>query len=327
MSRKMHWFGSSASPFGVPRDSSPKKLSIAPGANAFHVTTVERSDKTPLRNDERGLIITYPQKVSGDIWSPTGLINVDDLRFSLLFWDKLDLAASNMLRVEDSAEIQFLRAAGIVRTSKIIYAGSGKLTTAVRRTPADVFSILDGEQPGMWSLGRGENSILIEDEDQADGGLLVALHNAVLVPTKEVPLEDVLDFRERRRSEMLALRYELETTYQRIINAPDRSLAEVSEFGRLEQALKDHLRASSETQFPLSIGSLTAKLSIKDIWAGSLAFTASNHAMPVIEAAFAGLSAAAISCLMSVGTSFNLKDRAGSARPFGYITSIGSRLR
>lgn len=59
----------------------------------------------------------------------------------------------------------------------------------------------------------------------------------------------MLEFREQRRDELLALRTHLEDMYQRIIMAGDGPLALNTEKAKLERAISDYLTTMKEKKF------------------------------------------------------------------------------
>ena len=143
---------------------------------------------------------------------------------------------------------------------------------------------MDEREPGVWSLATGERSIVFADRDLETGrGALVRLHKAIPVPDKDVPLQDVLEFRERRRSELLALRYHLEQIYQRVLSAGDGELAINTELGILDRAIADHIKASKEARFKFCGVSFNASLNLIDgvkVAATTYAATFVNECLP-----------------------------------------------
>jgi hypothetical protein len=80
-------------------------------------------------------------------------------------------------------------------------------------------------------------------------GVLVSLHRALPVPDKDVPLQDILEFRTKRSDELIALRRHLEEIYGRIVSAGDSDLALKTELERLQQAINDYTKVFHERRF------------------------------------------------------------------------------
>jgi hypothetical protein len=191
---------------------------------------------------ERGLVISYPIEVSNTAGRVEGL-DLQELRMSLLFWDKLDFPANNVFHFGLDPECQFLKGAGILSRTNIPLSG-GNAASVVVQAHLDAFRILDAKEPGVWSLSNGRNAISFPEADLEQGrGVLVSLHRAIPVPDKEVPLQDVLEFRAKRRAELMVLRHHLEDIYERVISAADGALAMTKELESLQRAIDDHTLA------------------------------------------------------------------------------------
>lgn len=106
------------------------------------------------------------------------------------------------------------------------------------------FRTLDAAEPATWTLATGERCLTLDDSEMDTGrGILFRLHRALPVPDKDVPLDDILQFKERRRPELIGLRSQLEAAYLRVASSPDQPLAESSELAALDLALSDLLKA------------------------------------------------------------------------------------
>ena len=150
-------------------------------------------------------------------------------------------------------------------------------------------------------------------------GILVHLHEAIPVPEKDVPLQDILDFKLKRRDELLALRYHLELIYQRIIAAADGELALQSEIGALDKAIVDYLKVAKGTSFRFINTSIEANLNILTaLGAGGAAYAAG---LSLTTSLLAGAAAGIV-----IQASASLKNHKSSKTPFRYISSFHKRV-
>ncbi|UWQ49929.1 hypothetical protein K3720_00535 [Leisingera caerulea] len=118
------------------------------------------------------------------------------------------------------------------------------------------FAELENREPGLWSMSEGENSFNLQaGSGFSDGrGALVELHRAIPLPTKDTPLEDLSNFKEKRRDEFVSLTLELDGLFARVTNAQDTQF----ELGRAVREID--LRCSyvisvgkeAKIKFPLS---------------------------------------------------------------------------
>jgi hypothetical protein len=64
--------------------------------------------------NERGLVISCPIEISGSgMTVKSTALDPQELRFSLLFWDKLDFPTNNFVGMGVDAEAQFLQSEGL----------------------------------------------------------------------------------------------------------------------------------------------------------------------------------------------------------------------
>lgn len=277
----------------------------------------DREDVKPWR----GLVVSPPMESAGTTLKlKSGVLDPQELRSSLLFWDRLDFPDQPLIKFGQNSDAEFLASAGVLKRTEIKISGRGDFATAVRDAHVAAFRYLDKENPGRWSLATGERSVSFGDDALELGrGALVRLHGAIPVPDKDVPLQDILEFRIRRSDELLALRTHLETIYQRVISAGDGELVWNTEIEALQRAIQDHIKTSRESGFRLRLADLSASLNLISI--GSTAITAYSMGLPIVPALITG-SAAALS--INVGPA--LKRHKPSPTPFQYITSYQNEV-
>jgi hypothetical protein len=269
---------------------------------------------------ERGLVVSNPIQISGNALKAKSGLDPQELRTALLFWDKLDYPENNLIAFGLQPDAQFLVDAGVLKRTRIQVVGGGAMEKAYAQAHVAAFKRLDASEPGVWSLATGENSFSFDDGDlQDDRGVLVKLHHALPVPDKDVPLEDILQFRERRRAELLALRHHLEDIYQRVIAAGDGDLALNSEIEKLEGAIADHIKTSKETGLRFRSVSLNASL---NLYRGvAIAAGAFATGLPMVTALLAG---AASAITIGPGTALTWGKTTGT--PFRYVSAYHSEI-
>src|SRR5450759_700411 len=135
--------------------------------------------------NERGLVISSPVRVEGTSFRGGGGLDQQELRFSLLFWDKLDFPTNNLVHIEDDTA-DFLQQAGVLKRTRIQVVGQGDMAQGFLAAHLQAFRKLDHDEPGVWSLGAGKNSVSFPERELDDGrGILVRLYEAVPVPEKD----------------------------------------------------------------------------------------------------------------------------------------------
>ncbi len=147
--------------------------------------------------------------------------------------------------------------------------------------------------------------------------LLVELTNVIDIPDINVPLEEVLAFRERRRSELLALRSYIDALYAGVKANIDDSMAMVAAVDKLAAAVADQRRTISETGWATKATGLFLDIKLTDFGsaaaAGVAAYGATND-----------LIAASKAAMLGVGVKFAAKMSAEAHTPaeMKYIISV-----
>ena len=275
---------------------------------------------------ERGLVVSCPITISkyGSHLKTTWL-EPQELRFSLLFWDKLDFPQNNAFRIVSGANEEFLQKAGVLsRTDVEISAShsSDQLGQIVASAHTAAFRLLDEKQPGVWSIATGENSLSFPDRElEQDRGVLVSLYRCIPVPDQEVPLQDILEFRTKRHDELVALRHHLESVYNRIVSSGDRELAINTELEQLQSAIADQIRVTRETGFKLRLVDFSANLNL--VPSAVAVLGALSLGASLSTAVGAGFAAAAISSKLGPSLSWQKKN---TNTPIRYLSSFHKDL-
>jgi hypothetical protein len=158
---------------------------------------------------KRGLVVSPPVEIQGSTLRFLSQLDPQELRFALLFWDKLVWPKSRSVYIASGPDESFLEQAGILGRPE--YTFSGVAAPGLARTQIQAFLDLDRREPGVWSLAQGEDSFLLKDRILTEGnGAFVELHRAIPVPDKDVPLDDILRFRDKRSDELQLLRHRID---------------------------------------------------------------------------------------------------------------------
>lgn len=178
---------------------------------------------------------------------------------------------------------------------------------------------LDATAPGEpWTSA-------VKSDQEADGIFTLSLVNALPIPAPNVPLETILEFRIRRRSELLAFRAALDGLYDKIANStdPGRSLAAAietveRELGAVHTVFSEHWTAKG-------LDSLRAYLSLDQPNAGKIAVAATGAMgahfvhLPTAIGALAGLGINACLTFEKRRRMSPLDSLSGVSRDFAYL--------
>lgn len=284
-------------------------------------------DIKPLSSGERGIILSTPVKYEGASLS-TLPFNMADIRYAILFFDKVLYASNNVIHIPPPPEIEWLDAYGVAETVTVI--GTGHFDArCVIEAQKTLFRKLDADLPGVWGIGRGESHAMFTvNEIEAQRGLCMKLFGAIPVPDQDVPLEDILDFRGRRRPELLSLRCYIEELYQDIISKPDQKIAERTAFDKLGLAIADHIKVMRESKLKFRFSDISMKFTAQDavvgVVAGSAAAQTAN--LNLLESLGIGFAAALSKSFLSLSIDINVAGRKSAPSPFEYVSRYHSEI-
>lgn len=282
---------------------------------------VQPTENAVLSAEQRGLIISSPVIVGEDVLQldDSGL-DPQEIRLSLLFWDKFDFPLCRAFQIGNCEIADFLSDCGVL-TRSMPGPDAGSLTI-LRETYLNAFFANNAREPGRWSIATGKRSIDFCDEDIAVGrGVLVILHRALPVPNKDVPLADILEFKEKRRPELLALRHYLENVYQRVFEAGDGALALNTAIEQLKIGVTDYMAAARGMAWAWRLVDLEASLTLRDVCAiGALSYAVGT---PLLEAIGHGLSGSAT---LSLARGAGLCRLEPTSTPFKYVSRYHNEL-
>jgi hypothetical protein len=156
----------------------------------------------------------------------------------------------------------FLEQAGVLVRPE--YSFPGDLAQGFVRTQIQAFLDLDQREPGVWSLAQGENSLLLKDQILTEGnGAFVELHRAIPVPDKDVPLDDILQFRDKRSTELQLLRRRIDTLVASANDSHDPETELAKRVASVDAACADALRVGKEWRFPVRLTTVRAQIDLR----------------------------------------------------------------
>ena len=218
--------------------------------------------KIPKNILERGIVISPPIICDDQgLQIKSSALDEFELRFSLLYWDKLVWPSSNAIHMTSNDDAKFLEREGILTRPN--YNFNGTLGNIIAATQIKAFRDLEANEPGQWTMAMGENSLQISMTDfQENEGALIELHRAIPIPAHDVSFHDILEFKERRKPELFALRHHMDQLLAEIYNSTDKQALLEKKIEEIDIACTDLLKVGGEWQFPVYVSNLKASFSI-----------------------------------------------------------------
>jgi|JI10StandDraft_1071094.scaffolds.fasta_scaffold327891_2 hypothetical protein len=218
--------------------------------------------RVPKDVGQRGLVVSPPIEIEGTrLLAKSSNLDPQELRFALLFWDKLVWPSSRAIHFASGPDELFLEGAKILSRPEYTFYGDG--AQGIARSQFEAYQDLEKSEPGVWALSQGENSFLFKDGNAVEGqGSLIELHRAIPIPKHDVPLAEILEFKLRRRDELVLLRHHLESFVSEIEGAVDRQLDLNRRIGEIDSACANLLIVGKEWQFPVYLSNLKASFNL-----------------------------------------------------------------
>ncbi len=205
------------------------------------------SEKLDLPKNGRGLIVSVPIEIEGDRATiHTNELDRQDLRLSLLFWDKLVWPKSTYITIESNEEAKYLEDQGLL-VRPAIGMIPGDQAAAMVKAQLLAFDQVEQRNPGKWAIAQGPNSLFVKEGILEEGrGVMVDLHRAIPVPDQDVPFDDILCFRLKRNDELLQVRSVVEDLYSVVINSNDSAADLAKAVSNIDTGCAALLRTMSE---------------------------------------------------------------------------------
>lgn len=236
---------------------------------------------------ERGIVLS-PKFVK----VPTGHVifesAIDDfeLRKYLTYWDEIDVPRNTLVDF-DCRQFRILEAAGqLKRTdygipqqfigvrmqdSHRMFIGKCNASVVIDdctqitldqkagdqiiAAHEDVFTLRHAQDPGKWSKAQVSSHLMASNYVDKES-IEMELYNLLPVPAVNTPLEDIIEFKEKRHDQLIEFRLYLDELYQSILTAGDIPRAKNTAMNRLEQSLIGVNRTMKEAKINYVLDSL-----------------------------------------------------------------------
>jgi hypothetical protein len=279
---------------------------------------------------KRGLIVSCPMEIDGSGLSiKSTSLEPQELKSSLLYFDKLAWPTNNLIHIAGSGpDVEFLMAAKVLEQPNVILRGPFGVEALIY-AQAQALRELDERNPGTWAIGQGENSLLVKDGTLTDkGGLAVELFRAVPVPDKDVPLNEILEFRLKRYDELQSLRAEIDRLIAEINSSEDPRATLEEALLRIDEECSAAIRVCSEWQFPVRLSTVKTSIDLKPfamVRDGLTAYLGAT-ALGTTTALTAALVSASAAASLKITPDFGWRGLRDRSSPYRYVSSFHKEL-
>lgn len=281
---------------------------------------------SPSTQSKRGLVVSPPVEVFGNtLRAKSPNLDPQELRCAVFLWDQIVWPSSRAIHFTGGPDEQFLEKEGFL--SRPEYTVNGDVAQGYVQSQIMAFNDLDRREPGVWSLSQGENSLLLKGGQLIEAGnAQLRLHRAIPVPNFDVPFAEVLEFKIRRKDEILAMRQEIDNLLIFLNDSDGYEETLKKQVSNIDRACADAIRVGREWQFPVRLTNFKVTYKIRPLATVAGAITGVLGSKAVELAAsydlLAGMVGAAIATAPALELSFDgfewrgLRPRQG---PYRYV--------
>lgn len=155
-------------------------------------------------------------------------LSPQEIRYYALYWDKVVIPDSNLISVGIPEE-DLLIESGVIERPRVGFQGSyggadlGHSFAVAQSLVAK--KLIEEDHETDWVLHQIGNQLLIPKEyTDSKNSLRFELINLLPVPDGNTPIADILEFKERRKTEFNALHQTIEQAYIEALKCPDPDL-------------------------------------------------------------------------------------------------------
>jgi hypothetical protein len=218
-------------------------------------------------------------------------ISKEELRYYILYWDKVVIPGNNLVYIGVPEEEELIASHAILRP-RVQFQGTYQgvqVTDAILGCQALVAEKLVQDKSVDWVLHQVGDSLALPPSfiSQRDT-IRVALTNVLPVPDADIPVQEILRFKQNRKDELTELHDSIDELYFEVLNSPDEGLASKKAVPRFQSAIQNidktsHERFRKTRKYDLSV---ELNLNGKDIITGASAgaligFFGGGFAIPI----------------------------------------------
>jgi hypothetical protein len=197
-------------------------------------------------------VIASPAIISihGNDFTMERSISAEEVRYYAMYWDKVVIPGSNLVYIGIPEE-DVLIETGVIDRPRVGFSGSwggvdiGHSFALAQAAVAK--KLIEEDMSTDWVIHQIGKTLSLPSEFLEQSNILrLDLINILPVPCGEVPIVDVLEFKQRRSDELSNLHLHLEHAYLEALKSPVPDLAGTLAIRELDKAIQDLQAVTSE---------------------------------------------------------------------------------
>ena len=271
----------------------------------------------------RGVVVISDYNVVGNSLTikNCGQINPMLLRKSLLYWDRIDFPTNNLIYMESSSDVKYLEEINLLQRSHINVISDGPIKFEEGFVKSQIAAVIKNNQNKneKWSLAQNEGINLSNYTDCSKiNSLEIDLYKSIPVPTAENSIDDILNFKERRKNELMEFRTAMDDFYLDISNSSDYELSKEVAINKIQSKIIDLNKIMNESNIKKILSSVKITFDINSFVTSGIigGIVGGKIGYPITGGAL-GLA----SSFIKLGSAFSLKPKGlpENLKDFSYV--------
>ncbi|EOY0980347.1 TPA: hypothetical protein OXO77_004239 [Acinetobacter baumannii] len=279
---------------------------------------------------KKGILITSPKEISIGGGISFSSLDRREVRKALTYWDEIAYLTNNVVYQSDN-EIEELKKFGVASELNTPLIGSirgnQEFINFIKFSEINTINSKIKENPAYWSVAN--NSYFDRNEeylaDAKELTLEIELYQTLPVPSADTPLEKIIEFKEKRGTEILAFREYFEDLVIDICDSKSFDRKKNLEIERVKRSLLDIDRVMKEGKIKIiydNLRNIVKKdfLEISGYTATTSGLTAYGVYLTPQLHAFSPMLVGMAACGIAIGSKYINKPQTHTQ--FNYIRSI-----
>ncbi|NMX98050.1 hypothetical protein HBO43_15730 [Pseudomonas veronii] len=237
-----------------------------------------------IENNMRGIVIAPSLDLDAHKnISYLGTIHPDTFKKYLLYFDKIDIPKTTRIGFESTPDDKFLESAGILEHTLHDEGSTFQPKHTKLNLIENALKIRHSVQPGQWSLA---NHKLSPSENQLtkNPGIEIKIYECLPIPSPESSFDDILNYKDKRKDELLEFRNHLDDIYQLILSQPDTERGLVTAIANLKKSITNVNASATKGLLRRVASSFNISLNIESTFSLASALLAGDKSQVIKEA-------------------------------------------
>ncbi|WHF36816.1 DUF6236 family protein [Aeromonas salmonicida] len=168
-----------------------------------------------------------------------------DIRKYLLYWDEIDYPSNKLIDLT-SDDIEYLEDIKILKRTPWVpfsepgapvrfHSNNGEFFVAAQEA---AFRANEENEPGCWDIAQ-LSEVPFYTSQYISSSIEMEMHDMLPVPCEDTPLDDILNFKEKRRDELIAFRIYMNELNEKIISSDNIPRIKNTSIAHLDLAIRD----------------------------------------------------------------------------------------